>query len=54
MRKKRCDAAHDAFMALPAYAQVREGEVRQLSRGSKLPCPIYRSKSRLEVCLISC
>jgi hypothetical protein len=29
------DAAHDAFMTLPPYIGIREGQARQLGRGPK-------------------
>jgi hypothetical protein len=31
------DEAHDAFMTLPPYTRIREGEVHQLGSGPK-PC----------------
>ena len=31
------DEAHDAFMTLPPYTRIRDGEVHQLGRGPK-PC----------------
>jgi hypothetical protein len=33
------DEAHDAFMTLPPYTRTREGESRQLGRGTK-PCRV--------------